>query len=443
MRYGKLIFLLTFFALVIQSPFLLYEKPDELMFIPLFLILGLAAPFFFGKNADKEDADFQLNIFYIAFSIRVLFGFIIYGWGLEKMFGDEDASGYIHAWTVAENWYKNGLDGFFSDIYRVFLEKQNIGQNIIWGIPMFISGGASRLIVSVTNSFFGAILVVVVYRLARTLFDFQIARITAFLMTFWLSFVLLSAGTSKEILVISLEWSLLYLAIRSQKGFTQKDVLTSAPLMLLLYTMRFYAFYICAGAFFIKALITNKKYFVRNSVLGVVLLASLLFFLDTSGVVNRDFTRLESQNESIDAWRTSVAKTTGSGTNVVSEYQGSLLLLPVATIYFFFAPFPWQIFDGSLRISFAAIENIALIVFFILGFPAIKEFFKERFYQLAPIIAFCVVYASFQIWGLSNLGLAWRHKQTVMPLFFLLLALSLAKNFKKKSLPVNRKLSGF
>jgi len=80
-----------------------------------------------------------------------------------------------------------------------------------------------------------------------------------------------------------------------------------------------------------------------------------------------------------------------------------------------------------------------LIIFFIVGFPAIREFFKERFYQLMPIITFCVVYAGFQIWGLSNLGLAWRHKQTVMPLFFLLLALSITKNFRKKFPPANRK----
>jgi hypothetical protein len=439
MRNGRLYFLLTFFALVIQAPFLLYQKPDELMFIPLFLILGLAAPFFLGKNPDKEDAEFQINIFYIAFSLRVLLGFIIYGWGLSEVFGDEDASGYITGWKAAQNWYKNGLDGFLSDVYKTLFETQNVGQSIIWGIPMFIFGGSSRLIVSVINSFAGSVLAVVVYRLAKELFDFQTAKIAALLTVFWLSFILLSAGTSKEMLVICLEWSLLYLAVRNQKGLTQKDILVSAPLMLILYSLRFYAFYICAGALFIRAVITNKKHFIRNSVLGLILVSSLLFFLDANGVVDRDFSNLELKNERIDSWRTYVANSTGSGTEIFSEYKGSALAIPVATLYFFFAPFPWQIFSGSLRNGFAVVENIVLIIFFIIGFPAIKEFFKERFYQLIPIIAFCVVYAGFHIWGLANLGLAWRHKQTVMPLFFLLLALSITKNFRKKFLPANRK----
>ncbi|HEX8287404.1 MAG TPA: hypothetical protein VF556_05380 [Pyrinomonadaceae bacterium] len=408
------------------------------MFIPLFLILGLAVPFILGKNPDKEDAEFQINIFYIAFCLRVLFGFILYGWDLGELFGDEDASGYIIGWQVAENWYKNGLDGFFPDIYKVLFGTQNIGQTVIWGAVMFIFGGASRMIASVINSFAGAVLVIVVYRLAKKLFDFQTAKITALLMTFWLSFILLSAGTSKEMLVICLEWSLLYVAVRNQKGLTQKDIILSALLMLVLYTLRFYAFYICAGALFVRAIIADKKYFARNSILGIILVSSLLFFLDANGVVNRDFSGLDAQNSQVDAWRTTVAKTTGSGTNVMSEYRGSILLIPVATLYFFFAPFPWQVIGGNMRTSFAAIENIVLIIFFVIGFPAIKIFFKERIYQVAPVLAFCVVYAGFQIWGLSNLGLAWRHKQTVMPLLFMLLALSITKNFRK-NLPAARR----
>jgi hypothetical protein len=432
MRHGKLYFLLTFFALIIQAPFLFSEKPDELMFIPLFLILGLAVPFFLGKSPDKEDAEFQINIFYIAFSVRVLFGFVLYGWDFGTLLGDEDASGYIFGWKVAENWYNNGLDGFINDIYKALFMSQNTGQSIIWGIPMFFFGGESRMIVSVINSFAGSILVIVTYRLAKKLFDFETAKITAYLVTFWLSFILMSSSTAKEMLVICVEWVLLYLTIRSQKGLTQKDILVSAPLMLILFSLRFYAFYICAGALFIRAIITNKKTFFRNAVLGFFLILSLLALLDAYGVVDRDFNRLGIQNEYMETWRASTAKTTGAGTTIIAEYKGSPLLIPISTLYFFFAPFPWQIFSGTMRNSFAALENIALIIFLTVGFRSIRDFFQKRIYQLAPILAFCTVYAAFHIWGLANLGLAWRHKQTVMPLFFLLLALSISKNFIKK-----------
>ena len=437
MQYGKLIFSLTFLALFVQGLYLFSDKSDELMFIPLVFILGLGTAFFLNKNPYREDAEFQINIFLIAFSLRLLLGIIIYGWDLTGIFGDEDSSGYITGWVVAQNWYHNGIDGVVSDIYRILVAQQNVGQSVIWGFFMFIAGGPSRMIVSVINGFAGSVLVIVVYRLAKKIFDFQTAKVAAILLTFWLSIILLSASTSKEMLVICLEWSILYLAIRNTKGLSRKDVVLSVPLMLILYTLRFYAFYMCAAALFIRAITVNKKNFARNSVLGFLLVASLLMFLNTSGAINKDVERIDRTSETIESWRTNLATTTGSGTDVYSDYkENSVLGIPIATVYFFFAPFPWDIFGGSLRNSFAAVENVVVMFLFIIGFGAIKIFLKEKFYQLLPILVFCVLYAGLHIWGLANLGLAWRHKQTVMPLFFLLAALSLTKNFKKRLFPV-------
>lgn len=433
MNYGIFIFLMTFFALLVQGLFLFNDKPDELMFVPLVLILGLGTTFFLSKTRDKEDAQFQINIFLLAFSLRITLGIIFYGWDLSAVFGDEDSSGYIGGWGVALNWYKNGIDGFITDIYRVFVGRQNIGQNVIWAIFMFVAGGPSRMIVSVINSFAGAVLVITVYRLAKRLFDFQTAKVAAVLMTFWLSFILLSSGTSKEMLVISIEWAILYLVITNPRGLSHKDILKVAPLMLVLYTLRFYAFYMCAAALFFRAIIVSKKHFVRNAILGFILVASMLALLNASGSITRDIETFDRQNAVMESWRTNVATTTGSGTDIYSQYKdNSLAGIPIATVYFFFAPFPWELFGGTLRSSFAALENIILIFLFIFGFPSIKIFLREKFQQLLPILVFCGLYAGFHIWGLSNIGLAWRHKQTVMPLFFLLAALSLTKNFRKQ-----------
>lgn len=170
-RSGKLVFLLTFFALLVQSLIFFYEKPDELMAIPLALLLGGAGAFFIGRNVEDEDGDFQVNIFLLAFSIRLWAGIVIYGWDLTTFLGDEDASGYMFGWQVASNWYTSGIDGFISDLSMVFFEKANIGQGIIWGIPMFVAGGPSRMIVSVINSFAGSLLVIVIFRMTRRILD--------------------------------------------------------------------------------------------------------------------------------------------------------------------------------------------------------------------------------------------------------------------------------
>lgn len=422
---GKLVFLISFFALLVQNLYFFSDKSDELLVMPLILLLGGGGAFFLGRTVGDEDADFQVNIFLWAFSIRLWMGTVFYGWDLTGVFGDEDAAGYLFGWTLAQNWYLNGIDGFISDISLVLFERQNVGQGIIWGIPMFIAGGPSRMIVSAINSFAGSMLVIVIFKIARRVFDSATARIVAVLVTFWASIVLLSASTSKEMLVIFFEWTLLYLLVRNPAGVTPHDGVLAIPSLLALYMMRFYALYMVAAAFLFRFFVARREHIVRNVAFGVMVVGSIMIFLNAGGVITRDFDRLERLNRNVESWREGVVAQTGSGVEIYSEYESTTVAIPVATVYFFLAPFPWDAFGGSVRNSFGAIENIFVYIILIMGFPAIKIFFKDKFVEMAPIFVFCGLYSGLHIWGLSNVGLAWRHKQTVMPLLFMLVAVAI------------------
>jgi hypothetical protein len=423
---GKLVFLLTFFALLIQSLIFFIDKPDELMAIPLTLVLAGAAAYYLSNRQD-EDAEFQLNIFLWAFSIRIWVGLILYAWGFSAVVGDEDSSGYLSGWAVAQNWYQNGIDGFLTDLYTVIFQKQNVGQSIIWGIPMFIAGGPSRMIVSVINSFAGSLVVILVFRIARRVFSTEVARIAAIMIAFWASILLLSASTAKEMLVIFFEWSILYLLIRNPKGLTIKEVSWSIPAIIALAMTRFYAVYIMITAYAFRFLVAKRQNLVRNMILGSIVVVGIVAFLGTSGVMNRDFERLERQNQIIDSWRENVAESTGSGVDVYGQYDSPTMAVPVAAVYFFLAPFPWEIFSGTARNAFGGIENILILAILIVGFPALKIVFVDKFVEMAPIFVFCALYAGLHIWGFSNVGLAWRHKQTVMPLLFILSAVGITQ----------------
>ncbi len=436
---GKLVFLLTFFAFMVQSLVFFSDNSDELLAIPLVLILGGIAAFLLSKDENPDDAEFQTNIFLWAFSIRILVGIILYGWGLAELFGDEDSSGYVTGWGVVQSWYTDGLDGVVSTLFRVVFDRQNEGQALIWAIPTLFAGGPSRMIVSVTNSFFGAMLVVVVYRLTRRIFDSPTARIAAILITVWSSIILLSASTQKEILVITFEWLILYLLIRSRSGISVRDGLLTTPAFLAVFVMRFYALYLLAAAAIFRFVISKPEFLVRNIAFGAVIVASLMIFVTSSGLVQRDFERIDRLNEGIEGWREGMASTTGSGVEIYSEFESTSVAIPVATVYFFFAPFPWEAFSGSARNAFGAVENIFIIVMILLGFPAIKIFFKDKFIEMAPIFVFCILYAGMHIWGLSNVGLAWRHKQTVMPLFFMLVAVAITQRRAGLALLTNRR----
>ncbi len=425
-RLGSIVFLLTFFALMVQSLFFFSDQSDELLAIPLMLILGGVAAFFISRFGG-EDTEFQTGIFFWAFSLRLWMGMLMYGWGLKDLFGDEDASGYAAGWKMAQNWYANGFDGFTSDLVRVFFDRQNEGQALLWAFPSFIAGGESRMIVSVLNSFAGALLVVIVYQMARRVFDSSTARIAAVLVTFWMSHILLSATTAKEILVIFFEWVVLFLLIRDTKGFSVRDGMLAIPAFLAVFIMRFYAVYMLLAAAFFRFIVGSRQNLMRNAIFGTAIVASMFIFLSASGAITRDFERIERLSGAVEGWREGVATTSGSGIEVYSQFESTSVAIPVATVYFFFAPFPWEAFSGTARNAFGALENIFIIAMLILGFPAIKIFFKDKFVELAPVFAFCVLYAGMHIWGLSNVGLAWRHKQTVMPLIFMLVAVAITQ----------------
>ena len=423
---GKLVFLATFFAFLVQSLFAFIDDADELLAIPYVLILGGAAAYLLSRNLKDPDQEFQLNIFFWAFSLRLWMSMVLYMWGMSAVFGDEDASGYTSGWGFAGNWWENGLDGFVSDLVRIFVTEQNVGQGFIWGIPTFFAGGESRLIVSVTNAFVGALFVVVLFRLARRIFGSETARTTAILAAFWASYILISASTQKEMLVIAGEWTLLYLLVRNAKGLSVNDGLLAIPVFLATFVMRFYALYLLAAAAVFRFIVSRSSHLVRDVAFGAVIVSSIMIFLGASGAITRDFARLERMTVIADSWRENVAEQTGSGVSIYGTYESTTVAVPIAAVYFFFAPFPWEAFSGSARNAFGAVENIFIILMIVLGFPALKIFFKDKFVELAPIFVFCALYAGMHIWGLSNVGLAWRHKQTVMPLFFMLVAVAIA-----------------
>jgi hypothetical protein len=424
---GKFVFLITYLAFIAQCVFSFADRPDELMAIPLVMILAGAAAFFLNVNTRDEDREFQTNIFLWAFSMRLWMSLVMYAWGLKDLFGDEDASGYAAGWGMASRWYSGGLDAFFNDFARVFFERQNEGQGFIWAIPTFLAGGPSRMIVSVVNGFAGSLLVIVIFRLARRIFGAEIGKIAGILVAFWASNILLSAMTAKEMLVIFFSWLLIYLIIRNPGGLRVKDGIASIPVMLAVFIMRFYSIYMLMTAAFFRFLVAGGRNLVRNTIFGTLVVASVFIVLESSGVVQRDMARLERLSNVIEGWREGMAATTGSGVEIYSEYDSPTMAVPVAAVYFFLAPFPWEIFSGSARSAFGAIENIFVAGILIVGFPAWRIFFKDKFVDIAPIVAFCALYAGMHIWGLANVGLAWRHKQTVMPLLFMLVAVAITQ----------------
>lgn len=205
------------------------------------------------------------------------------------------------------------------------------------------------------------------------------------------------------------------------------DGVIAAFFSFLMLTIRFYAFYMMVITICFRIITASGKHLVRNLILGVATVGVVIAFAASSGVFDRDFQRFEYQSQYMESWRKGVSTETkeGSGVDVYGSYESTNIAVAVAAAYFLFAPFPWEIFSGSTRNSFAAIENIVILFILIFSIKALRSFFRNNFLSILPVLIFCIMYAGFHIWAMSNVGLAWRHKQTVMPLLFMLVALSI------------------
>src|SRR5262249_40880350 len=112
----------------------------------------------------------------------------------------------------------------------------------------FVTGSPYRLPAAALNGFLGALTVVFVYRLARSLFSERVAAWVGWWTCLFPSMIIWSAQTVKEPVVILLETLALYGCTQfRQSGFQLRHVLLTSAAIVLVYPFRFYAAYVAVG----------------------------------------------------------------------------------------------------------------------------------------------------------------------------------------------------
>ena len=169
-----------------------------------FGVLGMVLLNFTGNHRDRMQ--FQFKLFAVAFGLRFLFSVIIYAMGLVNILGDEDASGWANGNIIANLWSMQHLSLW--DIPGQWKEAfggNHKGYAFLLGTVFWITDAGYRMVAAVLNNFFGALTVLLVYRITRTLFSEWAAERAGWWACFMPSLVIWSAQTVKEPVVILLE----------------------------------------------------------------------------------------------------------------------------------------------------------------------------------------------------------------------------------------------
>jgi len=392
----------------------------------------------------------QIKLFLCALGVRFAASIAIYEFGLVRVLGDEDSSGWWSGLGLASEWSQRhisllDLPGILAGAY----EGHHQGYGYLVGALFYLTDSPARLPAAALNCFFGAMTVVFVYRIAASLFSRWTAVRAGWLACFFPSLIIWSSQTLKEPIVIFLEIVALYACVQLKlSGFSLRYILLCVSAILLLPPFRFYAAYL-AGASALMALaipqLSKGKYSIRSALAVSALVVPLVV---SSGFLARSEAQFErfSRLRDIETFRINIA--TGTGSGVENRYDlntpsGLVLGAAVGAAHLLLAPFPWQLGGGSLRMVLTAPE---LLVWWWLVFvgliPGMWYVCRTRFNEIQPLLFFILGLGLLYSMMFGNVGLIFRQRAQLLPLLLIIAVVGLEQRAIRKLLKQRLEFGG-
>jgi len=420
-------------------------QPDNDLFLGIafaLLFAGLGSYLLTLTRQHYQTRHEQIKLFLCAFGVRFAASIIVYEMGLVSVLGDEDSGGWLYGVFLSNGWNKQHL-GLLSlpEMWAEAYDKHHMGYAYLSGLFYYVTGTSARMPVAAMNCFFGALTVVLVYRIAIKLFSRWTAVRAGWLACFFPSLIIWSAQTLKEPVVIFLESLALYACVNLKlSGFSVKYILICATAIILLPPFRFYAAYL-AVAVAIMALVIPRLGKGKSSFHSALAIAALIVpLVISSGYLARNEATVErfSQLKEIERFRSNVSQGYGSG--IESGYDlnttsGLALALTVGSAHLLLAPFPWQMGGGSMRMLLTIPELLVWWALVFVGlFPGLWHVCRTRFAEVQPMLFFILGLGLLYSMMFGNIGLIFRQRAQLLPWLLIIAVVGLEQRALQKLL---------
>lgn len=453
--------------------FLLYLSPGAffiflLAFISLILII---------RQLDETERKFIITLFIIGFLLRIIICALFHllsalynigiGYGsleypVPDLFADSGAYS-LRGWFTAQY-----LQGKLKDVssippgWREWLSAQYLpevklkdvysippswlfkdtgyGYNFIIYTIFYSFFGFAQLSAKFINCFLGVLSAIFIYLITKEAFNKSVAKMTSFLTMFFPSLFLWSLTNLKEPPTIFLLCAITLATIKFHRCHKLRYIFLILIFISLIELIRpTLSLTLFAGLFFSLLLGMKKK------TVWKILIVVTLFILITNifgynlFLIGKDLV-IETLKRMIDLQRGFVSE--GGSTYKIYEERfysgrigdirplGFLVSFIKGWIYFLFVPFPWSIHTKLQLISYPQVVLWYLLVpFSTLGIlPSIRYGKKVA---LVILIYIFFITSSFALVS-GNIGTVLRHRDLVLPFYFVFAAAGLAKALGKK-----------
>jgi hypothetical protein len=407
--------------------------------VMLVMLTGLGIGLLTLTRHHRESLAWQGRLFVVAFVVRFLASLVVYEFGLVRVLGDEDSSGWLGGVVQMQQWMqqKVGWLDLPEALAGVFFQQQQ-GYRYMLGALFFVTDAPARMPAAALNCFFGALTVVFTYRIADSLFSQWVAVRVGWAACFFPSLIIWSAQTVKEPVVILLEIVALYACVHLRlEGFSLRYILICGAAIILLLPFRFYAAYLAAAAALLALLVPQigKR---ATSVYAALAIAILVIPLAVSSGI---LARSEAQFERFDlnyvsSYQRGLAM--GQKSGVTPNYDlrtpdGLVWGMLVGGAHLLLAPFPWQLGGASLRMLLVLPEQMVWWWLFFVGvLPGFWLAVRRRFGELQSLLIFSGGLGFLYSLLFGNIGLAVRQRAQLLPLLLIFAMVGLEQRAIRK-----------
>ncbi|MCS6860515.1 MAG: glycosyltransferase family 39 protein [Abditibacteriales bacterium] len=372
---------------------------------------------------------FLNRLFWGAFAVRAVIGLIILLFDLQMFNGDNvhyEATG----WGLSEVWSGNAT---WDTVTLHTASDFNTGMFFWVAAIYFLLGGRWVVVPLAVNWAVGAVNALLIYHIAKQLFNVEVARRASLLVAFLPMFAFWSALLYKEAIVLMFIALSIYATLQLQRRLSVMYALLLALSLLGLQMFRAYLSYLMGASIVLAFLVAPKREAHKglNYPTRVAMLSILLVFAAAFGGLQRAKGHLESQLnvsalERLMSSRVELATSGASGFLAevdTSTLSGALSYLPKGMAYLLLAPAPWQF--GSVRQTMAIPETLlwyALIPFTLVG---MANAWRHRRSETLVIFAFTFSLTLFYALFIGNIGTAVRERTQMFAFWFIFAAAGL------------------
>jgi 4-amino-4-deoxy-L-arabinose transferase-like glycosyltransferase len=388
------------------------------------------------RRLPGEEGHFLARIYLWTVVLRFVLALFLNVYSGESNFADAfwgDSAQYDHGGFLLSEYWRGEV------LVNPSVESRVSGWDFYYVVAaLYYVFGRNQLLVQFLNGTVGALTVVVIYAIAKDLFDVAVAQWSARFMAFFPQMLFWSGALYKDPAIMLCIALCMYSVLKLRVRFTVTHVALFILPALALMTLRFYVFYFVAFATLGTFVLSQRRGFIGSIFTQGALLGA--FLLAFTFAASRE--SVERQTEYFDLERVQVARADQAKWGLsafeaqadVSTTSGALSALPKGLLFLLFAPFPWSI--SGLRQLLTLPETL---VWYALWPSLIRGLFmtvRTRLRAALPILVFAAsltcAYAIFQ----GNVGTAYRQRTQVTMFFFIFMAAGYVQKKQAQKKPV-------